>query len=153
MNKDPISTTADAMERAAIETRAKVAHCAPPPNGTAEQAPLPPEMAARAPSEKSPAEWAYERLILYVRKFEEQLDADHEIGMGFAGSGTGTVHIQGIGFFAPDFVTFYGMDDGGTKTQLVQHVTQINVALKAVPKRQETPSRFGFALAEAIDGT
>jgi hypothetical protein len=62
---------------------------------------------------KGPAEWAYDRLILYIRNFESQLDARHEIAMGFAGNDAGVMRIEGIGFFDPDILTFYGSDEAG----------------------------------------
>jgi Family of unknown function (DUF6173) len=99
---------------------------------------------------KSPAEWAYDRLILYIRNFESQLDATHEIAMGFAGDEAGVLLIEGIGFFDPDILTFYGRDGEGAKTQLVQHVSQLSVTLRAVPKNasaEEPPRRIGFHLA------
>jgi len=97
---------------------------------------------------KSPAEWAYERLVLYIRNFESQLDSSQEIAMGFAGSEAGVLQIEGLGYFDPDIVTFYGRDDDGVKTQLVQHVSQLSVILRAVPKvrEEEPPRRIGFAL-------
>lgn len=97
---------------------------------------------------KSPAEWAYERLVLYIRNFESQLDSSQEIAMGFAGSEAGVLQIEGLGYFDPDIVTFYGRDDDGVKTQLVQHVSQLSVILRAVPKVREEapPRRIGFAL-------
>ena len=82
--------------------------------------------------------------------FEEQLDADHEVGMGFAGGDMGMLHIQGVGFFDPDIVTFYGVDGAGAKTQLIQHVSQLSVMLKAAPKVQETAARIGFELAAKL---
>lgn len=97
---------------------------------------------------KSPAAWAYERLVKYIRNFETQLDASQEIAMGFAGSDAGVLQIEGLGYFDPDIVTFYGRDEQGLKTQLVQHVSQLSVILRAVPKEQpqEPPRRIGFAL-------
>lgn len=98
---------------------------------------------------KSAAEWAYDRLILYIRNFEQQLDASHEIAMGFAGDETGTLRIEGIGFFDPDILTFYGRDEAGVKTQLIQHVTQLSVTLRAVPisVSADAPARrIGFQL-------
>ena len=62
---------------------------------------------------KSPAEWAYERLILYIQNFEEQLDNEHEVAMGFTGGDAGVLKIEGMGFFDPDIVTFYGSDPAG----------------------------------------
>ena len=98
---------------------------------------------------KSPAEWAYERLTLYIKNFEEQLDNEHEVAMGFTGGDAGVLKIEGMGFFDPDIVTFYGSDPAGGKTQLVQHVSQLNVMLRALPKEVETeePNRIGFKLA------
>ncbi len=97
---------------------------------------------------KSPAGWAYERLVLYIRNFESQLDASQEIAMGFTGSQAGILRIEGLGYYDPDIVTFYGRDEEGLKTQLVQHVSQLSVLLRAVPKVQEAepPRRIGFSL-------
>lgn len=101
---------------------------------------------------KSPAEWAYERLILYIQNFEKTLDNEHEVAMGFTGAEAGVMRIEGMGFFDPDIITFYGSDPVGTKTQLVQHVSQLNVMLRALPKKveQEAPTRIGFRLAQEL---
>jgi hypothetical protein len=106
----------------------------------------------KSPSKaKSPAEWAYERLILYIQNFESQLDKTQEVAMGFTGSDAGIIRIEGLGFFDPDIVTFYGTDQNGARTQLVQHVSQLNVLLRAIPIRsQEPPRRIGFNLASAL---
>jgi hypothetical protein len=122
-----------------------------PDGDCAENQPLPSAVAQTKPEQKTPAQWAYERLVLYVQKFEETLDAEHEVGMGFAGSDAGMLHIQGMGFFAPDIITFYGVDPGGTKTQLVQHVSQLNVMLKAAPKINEEPLRIGFQMRSKLE--
>ena len=105
-------------------------------------------MAQRPVKDKSPAEWAYDRLILYIRNFESQLDATQEIAMGFTGGQAGVLQIEGVGFFDPDIGTFYGRDEDGMKTQLIQHVTQLNVLLRAVPKQvaDDPPRRIGFQL-------
>ncbi len=110
-------------------------------------------MSRKPISQKSPAEWAYERLILYIRNFEEKLDAKHEVAMGFAGGDAGVLRIEGLGYFDPDIITFYGSDESGTKTQLVQHVTQLNVMLRAVTREvpTEPARRIGFRLAEGLD--
>lgn len=97
---------------------------------------------------KSPAEWAHDRLVMYIRNFESQLDSQHEIAMGFAADESGVLRIEGLGFFDPDIITFYGRDEGGAKTQLIQHVSQLSVTLRAVPKlpSEEPPRRIGFQL-------
>ena len=112
-----------------------------------------PETLNKPVESKSPARWAYERLILYIQNFEQQLDAEHEIAMGFVGGDAGVLRIEGMGYFDPDVITFYGSDGTGAKTQLVQHVSQMNVMLRALPKaRQEAPAnRIGFRLASDLE--
>lgn len=105
------------------------------------------------PEEKSPARWAYERMVLYIQKFEETLDEEHEVAMGFTGSDSGLLRIEGMGYFDPDIITFYGTDPTGQKVQLVQHVTQLEVMLRALPRQAEEPARarIGFRLAQDLD--
>lgn len=109
---------------------------------------------AKAEKPKSPAEWAHDRLVLYIRNFESQLDVAQEIAMGFAGDAAGVLRIEGIGYFEPDIITFYGRDDSGAKTQLIQHVGQLSVTLRAVPKHsdEEPPRRIGFQLNSGWTG-
>ena len=97
---------------------------------------------------KSPAEWAHDRLVAYIRNFEKQLDAEQEIAMGFASDESGVLRIEGLGYFDPDIISFFGRDETGAKTQLIQHVTQLSVTLRAVPKGTEAdaPRRIGFQL-------
>jgi len=104
-------------------------------------------------AQKSPAQWAYERLILYIQNFEKTLDNAHEVAMGFTGADAGVMRIEGMGYFDPDIVTFYGSDPTGAKTQLVQHVSQLNVMLRALPKKPEkaAPTRIGFRLAQDLE--
>jgi hypothetical protein len=103
---------------------------------------------AEADRPKSPSEWAYDRLVLYIRNFESQLDGEHEIAMGFAGGEAGVLRIEGLGYYEPDIITFFGRDEDGLKTQLIQHVSQMSVLLRAVPKQtpEEPPRRIGFRL-------
>jgi hypothetical protein len=114
----------------------------------------PVEMPEPEPAQKSPARWAYERLVHYIRNFEAQLDGNEEVAMGFAGSDAGVLKIEGLGYYDPDILTFYGRDEEGMKTQLVQHVTQLSVLLRAVPKiTPEVPARrIGFHLPKGWTG-
>ena len=149
---DDIMTAAEAMEASAMP-RARVVHCDDKTPATPEQLPLPDAVAKKPVGDKSPAEWAYERLILYLKNFEEQLDKNHEVAMGFTGSTAGVLRIEGVGFFAPDILTFYGSDDDGLKMQLIQHVTQLNVVLRAISKAtsaEEPARRIGFRLAQNL---
>ena len=149
---EEIKTTAEAIEEAAL-TEAYAVHVNADGVPVAENQQLPASVAQKPLAQKSPAEWAYERIVLYIRTFEEQLDSDHEVGMGFAGGDVGILRIQGMGYFAPDLITFFGVDPSGSKMQLVQHVTQLNVMLVAAVKenKEGAPSRIGFKLAEKLD--
>lgn len=134
--------------------RAGAVHCGDGQVATVESTPLPEVMAKRSVRDKSAAEWAYERLLLYIQRFEQELDTAHEVAMGFTGGAGGVLQIEGVGFFDPDLVTFYGRDEDGLKTQMIQHVSQLNVILRAVPKESpmEPPRRIGFAMMQQWAG-
>ena len=147
---DHISTSAEALENAALPKLQEV-HTNPNQD-CASKAGLPQALKEPA-AKKSPAQWAYERIILYIQNFEKTLDNDHEVGMGFTDGGAGIMRIEGLGFFDPDIITYYGTNGAGAKAQLVQHVSQLNVMLVASPKRldQSEPNRIGFQLASALE--
>ena len=146
---EKIATAAEAEEAAALPRMQEV-HADPDScSGLGDV----PEAVTRELDKKSPAQWAYERLILYIQNFEKQLDASHEVAMGFTGGDAGVLRIEGMGYFDPDIVTFYGSDAVGIKTQLIQHVSQLSVILRALPKANDEapPSRIGFRLAAELE--
>lgn len=148
---DLIQTTAELAENDVLPRLHEVHVDTDCPAGICE-ADLPPEL--RSPvGNKSAARWAYERVLLYIRNFETQLGAGQEIAMGFVGGDAGVMRIEGIGYFDPDIVTFYGTDAEGARTQLIQHVTQLNVLLRATAAADpaEPPRRIGFRLQGALD--
>ena len=113
-----------------------------------------PEKVKKTPAaQKSPAQWAYERIVMYLKNFEESLDNEHEVAMGFTGGDAGILRIEGMGYFDPDIITFYGSDPTGAKTQLVQHVSQLNVMLRALPKsvEKDEPTRSGVRLIKDLE--
>ncbi|MEM7753523.1 MAG: DUF6173 family protein [Pseudomonadota bacterium] len=132
--------------------RRRAVHSDPGEHSVEEEA-LPEALAKTPVDKKSPAEWAYQRLILYIQNFEKMLDGGHEVAMGFTDTGGGFLRIEGLGHFDPDIVTFYGTDQTGGKVQLVQHVSQLNVLLRAMPKENtaEAPRRIGFRLAAGLE--
>lgn len=144
-----ISTSAEAAENAAIP-RCHEIHA--DENAPQTGANVTDGVALSPLDEKSDAQWAYERLILYIQNFEKTLDNEHEIAMVFAGDMSGVIRIEGMGYFDPDIVTFYGTDREGAKTQLIQHVSQLSVMLRALPKLSDAaePYRIGFRLARDI---
>ncbi|MEO9777683.1 MAG: DUF6173 family protein [Sedimentitalea sp.] len=148
---DDIKTTAEAIEGDVLPRMHEV-HADP------ENCPGPdcvPDRLKQPVAGKSAAQWAYERLIMYIRNFEEQLDSEHEVAMGFVGGNAGVLRIEGLGFYDPDIVTFYGTDASGARTQLIQHVSQLSVMLRAQakPSADVPANRIGFRLAADLENT
>ena len=139
-------TTAEAMEAAALPRAAELRA-----DGRDHAVPVPRALTTGAT--KSPAEWAYQRVIFYLKTFEDGLDPDQEAAMGVTGGAAGLIRIQGVGFHAPDILTFSGIDESGLRTQSIQHVSQLNIVLRAVPKprNQAEPARIGFRLVRALE--
>ncbi|MCE8544771.1 hypothetical protein KBY25_02975 [Ruegeria pomeroyi] len=148
--ENKIETSAEYAEAAVLPPRCHEVHADPDSPARMTEVPAPLQEPVQ---NKSPAQWAYERLILYIRNFEEQLDASQEVAMGFVGGDAGVLRIEGIGYFDPDIVTFYGADGTGARTQLVQHVSQLNVMLRAMPVATEDrpAQRIGFRLAADLE--
>jgi hypothetical protein len=97
------------------------------------------------PTPKSPAQWAYERLGKMVKRFEAELDAEHEIGVGLVSFGTATeFHIEYIGYWGPDIITFDGLNAKGERVQLIQNVSQLSLLLVAMKKLGDQARRIGF---------
>ena len=148
---DRIRTAAEAAE-ADVLPKLYEAHRDPAQKKASDQT-VPEAVTKKSAAQKSPAQWAYERVVLYLKNFEEQLDNEHEAAMGFTGADAGVLRIEGMGYFDPDIVTFYGKDPSGGRMQLVQHVSQLNVVLRALPKEvdQEAPNRIGFRLIQDME--
>ena len=148
---DDIMTAAEAVEADALPKMHEV-HCDPNQRKASKQK-IPKAVTDKPASQKSPAQWAYERVVLYIKSFEEQLGNEHEVAMAFTGGDAGVLKIEGMGYFDPDIVTFYGNDPAGGRTQLIQHVSQLNVMLRALPKEADdaAPNRIGFRLVEDLE--
>lgn len=146
---DKIETSAEFAESAALPCHREV-HTDPNAPAALRDVPAPMQ---RVPEEKSAARWAYERLILYIQNFEKTLDAEHEVAMGFVGGDAGVLRIEGMGYFDPDILTFYGSDSEGGRMQLIQHVSELNVILRAMgkPKPEEPAKRIGFRLVKELE--
>jgi hypothetical protein len=67
--------------------------------------------------------------------------------------GGGTFHSLDVGFWGPDLVKFYGSGVDGKPFELMQHISQVNVLVVAVPKTSEKPRRIGFELVKQHKST
>lgn len=99
------------------------------------------DMLAPPKHQTNPAEWTYERLGSLIKDFEEELDDEHEVGVRLVSFGNGSVyHVVSLGYWGPDIVIFHCIAQDGAKADLIQHVSQLNFLLMAVPKFGESPS-------------
>lgn len=91
----------------------------------------------------------FNHLVARVRDFQASLPKDHELGIQLANFGAErAVHVRGMGYRNPNIIEFYGLLDGRTQVAVVQHVSQLNFMLVAVPPVPEQPPyRIGFGAA------
>ena len=101
-------------------------------------------------SQLNPASWAYERIARQIQTFEDELSSDEEIGLRLVATPDSIMHVDDVGYHGPDMLIFYGTNEHGRAMRLLQHMTQLNVLLTAVPKKQETAQRIGFHLVAKI---
>lgn len=93
------------------------------------------------------ADYSYEVIMDRIKEFEEGLDSDQETGVMLASFGRSvTMSVTDIGYSNPSTLVFYGYVNAKPAT-LIQHVSQLNFLLIAVPKAdpEKPPRRIGFA--------
>ncbi len=114
-----------------------------------DDAPAPAKTAAQPPY--NPAAWMHERIVRQILEFEKALDPDHEVGGRFVqGPSSEALHIENIANWGPDMIVFLGEFRDGRKFQLMQHYSQANILLVAVPKMKSEPRRIGFDLLKNV---
>jgi len=109
---------------------------------------LPPELDDRY-AELGYAGILHDRLMAQIRDFENDLGEDEELAGMIATFGQAVlVRILDVGYHNPHFMVFYGEDlETNERVQLVQHVNQVSVLFRAVPKSPTVAKarRIGFA--------
>lgn len=99
----------------------------------------------------NPAKWMHERIVRSIASFEEDLDREHEVGAHLVSFGADvTFHIQDVGYWGPDIIRFYGVDNSGRNVELLQHISQLSVLLVAIAKRDTEPRRIGFEMVSKL---
>ena len=122
------------------------------PPSMPKQIPRPGELAARAA--RNLAREAFERLSQALTDFENSLTADEELGGTYVGAPSENwFHIHTVDYLGAELIRFYGLKKDGTRLQLIQHYTQLNVLFMAVPKANEEPRRIGFRLEQQVRDT
>lgn len=67
-----------------------------------------------------------------IEIFDRALGKDTQIQC-VVSSPSGMVFVNTISFGNSDTLIFIGVDTSGIKTQVIQHISQVNVSLRAVP--------------------
>ena len=98
------------------------------------------------PGIPSPAECMFKKLMAHIADFERGLNKDQEVGASMVSFGDKPFYIGGIGYHGNDMIIFYGTSTRGQPIKLMQHVTQTNVMLTVMKRRQghKAPKRIGF---------
>lgn len=88
----------------------------------------------------------YKRVVTLINKFEEDLPDDLQAGGRLVSAGNITFSIQDVGYWDPNMIVFYGELEDGSRVELVQHLSQLNLLLVAVKRSNpEEPRRIiGF---------
>ena len=100
--------------------------------------------------DKNPVVGAYESIVAAVSTFQDTLDNDHEIGVQLASfNQNATMHVTHISYSVPALINFYGYVNGN-KAHLIQHISQLNFLITALPKLEpDKPARrIGFDTAQ-----
>lgn len=101
----------------------------------------------------NPARSTYERLVKYIKDFEQGLDDEHEIGVRLVSFGQAvTFHVNNISYWGPDIITFSGISEDGQRLQLIQNISQLSFLLTGVKKLEDKPKRMGFRLDDGECG-
>lgn len=93
------------------------------------------------------AEGFFERIASKIRKFEAELDEEHQVGIMLANFGqTTTLFIDTISYINPSLIIFGGFDETGNPIELIQHVSQISFLLVKLPRQDcnKPKRRIGF---------
>ena len=89
------------------------------------------------------ARFIYDSII----EFWTSIGDNYEVGMQLTSLGQGLqVYLNSLDYFEPHLIIFNSEFPDGTKMRIVQHITQLNYALIALPKKnQDEPRReIGF---------
>ncbi len=88
-----------------------------------------------------------DRLVRIINEFEATLVREQQAGVRLATFGNQVFSIENITFHNPDIIILVGTSQTGEPVQLVQHVTQVNLLLVAVPRKDDVSKprrKLGF---------
>lgn len=96
----------------------------------------------KIPEVKAVFQYAFDALVSEMKHFQAALSDEMELGILANGGGL-VIHVESLRCSGQMFV-FDGVNSDGHASRLIQHFSQANVQMIAVPKLQEQPRRIGF---------
>ena len=89
----------------------------------------------------------YKHLKKKAEEFDNKLDGSQCVGVKLIPSGQSvTFQVTALGYCDPSLIIFAGVTENGLEVQLIQHVSQLNFLLMAMPrpnpKEPKTPLGF-----------
>lgn len=77
----------------------------------------------------------YKHLKKRAEDFDNKLDGSQAVGVKLIPSGQSvTFQVTALGYCDPSLIIFGGVTESGSEVQLIQHVSQINFLLMAMPR-------------------
>lgn len=95
------------------------------------------------------AGWMYERIVKSIEDFEKDLDNEFQAGGRLVNFQDIVFSIEDVGYWGPDMIIFYGALPDGSRVQLLQHISQLNLLLVSVPRKDDLTQprrKIGFQI-------
>jgi len=96
----------------------------------------------------SPAQAMFENIVERIQKFEENLPNDLQAAGNLVNGPGVTFLIDKVAYMDPDIILFSGLrSSDGAVVELVQHISQLNLLLTALPRKDDTTKprrKIGF---------
>jgi hypothetical protein len=87
----------------------------------------------------------YQKLEEAIINFENGLTAEEEVGIRLVSFGeTITLHVTDMDYIDPLLMVFHGVTSDNRPMKLIQHISQTNFLLMAVPRLDKSRERIGF---------
>lgn len=83
------------------------------------------------------AGWMYERLVNTINDFEKDLPNDKQAGGRLVSFHDTVFSINDIDYWGPDIIMFQGTLKDGSPVKLIQHISQLNLLLVAVDRKDD----------------
>jgi hypothetical protein len=89
----------------------------------------------------------FERISEAIKEFQFSLNDQEEVGIYLVSIPSGKpMHVERVEKRGPEIIAFHGVNEHGMPMLLLQHYTQTNLLLSALPKLGDTARRIGFQL-------